>query len=572
MKDISAYIESRGTIPIRTFLEFPQVLTAGEEEPADVTQNLRFWEKIRDLKEKYDLKIIYFKSLITGTKPDKKIFSDWLQHRNHKQLIFGFGYPEAASEPNSYRIQQRWATPEYEEKFFSLYYGIPHVAYGLGKDYGWGDHQSVAVSLRDNERLLQQREFVRNKRISYGLKRRPNFEFNFDAVVVSNDSDDQEEQQLDPVDLEDDALSPKSPELIPVGGGSPTLSGRPARGIEPSDFKNAPTRAFLVSTGFFFNPKNDFIYGPPTNSIATGIAAAITHIENAPTFAAKKSLLGLLRDLASVGQILAARHLPGSFRAQKIEGTDGARFAVLYDMSADWLFDFGFLDSIGYSDIQKRAAGLFTAAKFLHEAAEFRMESHPSVDWNNPHDPEIVNTEAVAYRAEVAFLKKFPEFLPAFESILAKYSCAPLVSFYRTCLKNDRHSAQTEVVALKRLLRALEYPVDKLNMTMVAELERYIVKNKSSLEELESENNNLRLSGRDSDAPVKKIIADIGPIQKDLIEGLDPKQTVGTILNQRYSAQLVQLPQPTSVINPLHPAVRNIFTWAAAQAWASQHP
>ena len=106
----------------------------------------------------------------------------------------------------------------------------------------------------------------------------------------------------------------------------------------------------------------------------------------------------------------------------------------------------------------------FLSAKLLHESAEILMESHPAVRWEQgARDPNIVNSEAVAYLAELNFLTRAcamfpadsPGFLRTLRPLIREDSNSPWLTFYATVLEQGQRVQESIHAFLTQLGYAL---------------------------------------------------------------------------------------------------------------------
>jgi len=154
-------------------------------------------------------------------------------------------------------------------------------------------------------------------------------------------------------------------------------------------------------------------------SLDDQVRKAISLIDKTDKFTNQEVLLKFLKELAVEGRIFYAENLPGTFRAQKMRLPDGSLgFSILGDRSLSFLFDGDGKYYQNLSPPQREAITAFLAAKLLHETAEILMESHPEINWENPLDPELPNTEYVATSTEMNFLAQVPDFLTHFKELL----------------------------------------------------------------------------------------------------------------------------------------------------------
>lgn len=197
-------------------------------------------------------------------------------------------------------------------------------------------------------------------------------------------------------------------------------AGRDSRAIGAYNFKGIALSR-VTKTADVFRPGRD-ITGPVAPEL---LAEVLVDVRRSPDFAGRDSLVALLSQLVGQGRVQYARNLPGNFRAQRL---DDGTFRILVGEDFRLLFEkLKRPDRI--RDPAKRTHIEFLAAKLLHETAEILMESHPSVAWERGQlDPEITNTEAVAYGVEADFLSTKPDFLERFRRV-TRFS-PPLLQFY----------------------------------------------------------------------------------------------------------------------------------------------
>ncbi|MDP3723629.1 MAG: ARMT1-like domain-containing protein [Candidatus Omnitrophota bacterium] len=220
------------------------------------------------------------------------------------------------------------------------------------------------------------------------------------------------------------------------------------------------------------------------------VRSALRITEQTPDFKSERILRNLLVALHEADQLFYADNLPGLFRAQRMP--DG-KFYILVDRSLRWLFDGDSAYIRNLSPPQREALTAFLAAKLLHEAAEILMESdYPNVRWDlGELDPEITNTEFLAYLTELRFLATVPHFLEGFRNLIQ--GNPPLLQLYEAVLGGRRRSETADhwlsehPKALAHFLDSLGYDMAKHSSDHVRRLDAHLASRRGlSLADLES--------------------------------------------------------------------------------------
>ncbi len=223
---LQEYLDSAGTIPLRTFLNLP---TNGTE-PVEVTRTIKFWESVWEFKHQHSTEVILF---FNFEEDEKKLLSDkqkrfeqWLTAGQPEIVVLGdLETSRISPDTPSLKIHQRKTSEDYVHDELIPASAIPHVVHGLGRDYGMGDWKSVAISLRQKEELA---DYFRKLGGTQNLLFEVWLSHKFDDLVVTDNSPlEDDDQELNPIGSEDDSVKPGAPDLVPVGTDSPSHPGLP---------------------------------------------------------------------------------------------------------------------------------------------------------------------------------------------------------------------------------------------------------------------------------------------------------------------------------------------------------
>lgn len=234
-----------------------------------------------------------------------------------------------------------------------------------------------------------------------------------------------------------------------------------------------------------FHPETD-IQEPVNPQVLKELADMMNAVRG---FYGKASVAKLLSELIQQGRVYYAEHLPGLFRAQRMPNGE---FRILIHRSLRWLVDGERAYVRNLSPPRRRARLVFVLSRLFHETAETLMESSPNVAWDRGHlDPQLPNTEAVAYGTELQFLATVPGFLASFTPLV--HGQPLLLRLYGTVLG---HSPTTHAVRrqleehpgiLMGFLNALGFDVTTYSTDQIQKLQTHVIKAQAhSLAQLES--------------------------------------------------------------------------------------
>ena len=150
-------LSGRNVSPLRTYLLLPQV-----EEPHEVTQVIKFWEMLRDVKEETGAQVTIFHE---GESKDGVKLSDWFceLQEGHRQLYFGHISPliDFAKEKfygsllkNAAWFRQLTAKPHYHREHFDAEDALEYVVPQIAESRGLGDYFSCAIPIDENHEIL----------------------------------------------------------------------------------------------------------------------------------------------------------------------------------------------------------------------------------------------------------------------------------------------------------------------------------------------------------------------------------------------------------------------------------
>lgn len=267
-KSLQGYLNAKGEVPIRSFLDLPD-----QKEPVGATGLLNAFQRLRAIREKNKAEITLFylgKEVEEPSYRGDKPLANWLaEHVGDAKVVLDIGnlgthpgrdVPETlVSEDSVVWITQRMATEHFpanaEDETLAKSLMFQHAAFLIGESQGWGDFQSSAIPIRQNDsllHLLETEDFETIRRVQFNiwlLDDRP-----FHAFIMTSPSDgNDEEEPATPFMAGENGVASSSSAgtLVPVGfGGFTNLAGLEEDGDEAdkadNEGKNETRREFLI--------------------------------------------------------------------------------------------------------------------------------------------------------------------------------------------------------------------------------------------------------------------------------------------------------------------------------------
>ncbi|GEM_PF-6183683 len=163
VSDLQGYLESKGTVPIRSYLGLPT-----DGEPAEVTRSLKFWDSLLELKRQHrNLSIALFPDM-----NEKAPFDRWMAQGGKRIILTDDIFSQRVpSDPGVFKVLHLTAVPDYgtNPESFKAFPAFKYAAHLVGQGIGWGtvvsdslrdqhswkDAKASVVPLRDNTALEQ---------------------------------------------------------------------------------------------------------------------------------------------------------------------------------------------------------------------------------------------------------------------------------------------------------------------------------------------------------------------------------------------------------------------------------
>jgi hypothetical protein len=182
--------------PLRVFLLLP----TGCEEPLEVTQELRYWERIWDLKEHEKATVSTDMVLLDDGAPEAYLNSLSPSAQKKYVCIGGILQREIAElgivpRDQSLILRHHQTSPEYPRDTYIAHVAAQYVASEVGRKRGWGIHQSSVLPLKGNSSFfstLRQGGIMECEwRLAYGFGKEDDY---YDALCFTAEPEEEPEQ------------------------------------------------------------------------------------------------------------------------------------------------------------------------------------------------------------------------------------------------------------------------------------------------------------------------------------------------------------------------------------------